>query len=204
MIMMNSVNIREHVLMLYLIIFLSTYYILHGFTKLFVLLVPIFITIVLFFSRDCSSIRCIKVLPISFNICGFLIPLLASLINMSEMCIDLLGFGILLLLSIAIASFHTFISTRYVLVNIVRYCLTYTIISYAIFWRCEWFPYVLPFSNIIGIVLGSDIIPFIFLSTRRKNEHHMVIDIGGAKEADAIVISSLISYLSILIYRFLI
>ncbi len=110
----------------------------------------------------------------------------------------------MLLLSIVIASIHTFISTRYILVNVARYCLTHTIISYAIFWRCKWLPYVLPLSSIIGIVLGSDLIPFIFLSISKKNYYRIAIEIGGARETDAIVISSLVSYLSILIYRLLI
>ncbi len=189
--------------MIYSITFLGSYYILHGFDEVFVLLIPIFIIIVLFPSRSCSSIRCIKVLPTSFNICGFLIPLLTSLINMTRIHIDLPGFIVLILLSISIASLHTFISTKYVLVNIIRYSLTYTIISYAIFWRCAWFPYVFPFSNIIGVVLGSDIIPFVFLSIIKRDKPHITIDVGGAREVDAIVISSLVSYLSIVIYSFL-
>jgi len=200
---MNKIIMRRYILTIYLISFLSTYIILHGFDKLFIILILMSIILIIFFSRSCSSIKCTKSFPISFNICGFLVPLFTSLVNISGTYVDLLGFSVLLLLSIAIASFHTFISTKYILVNVVRYCLTHIIISYTIFWSCEWLPYVLPFSSIIGIALGSDIIPFIFLSISKKNRHRIAIEIGGAKETDAIVISSLVSYLSILIYRFL-
>jgi len=201
---MNKINIRRYILTIYLISFLSTYIILHGFNKLSIILILMSIIFIIFFSRSCNSIKCTKIFPISFNICGFLVPLFTSLINIFGTYVDLLGFSVLLLLSVVIASFHTFISTKYILVNVVRYCLTHIIISYTIFWSCEWFPYVLPFSSIIGIVLGSDIIPFIFLSISKKNSLRIAIEIGGGRETDAIVISSLVSYLSILLYRFLI
>ncbi len=151
--------------------------------------------------KVCRSIRLPLINGIAINCCGFLLPLYSTLVLMICKTVEIQHLILLLSLAIAIAVVHTYATEKMILVNVVRYTLSFVLLSIAITYSEDIY-YILPFSTIMGIVLGSDILPSIFMYRSLESESKVLV-IGGYMALDSIPISLIISLSILSIFRIL-
>ncbi|MEM4441953.1 MAG: hypothetical protein QXN02_03455 [Ignisphaera sp.] len=149
--------------------------------------------------KVCRSIRLPLINGIAINYCGFLLPLYSTLILMICRAIQIQYLILLLSLAIAIAVVHTYTTEKMILVNVIRYSLSFVFLSMVIT-HSEDIYYILPFSTIMGIALGSDILPAIFMYRSLESEGKVLV-IGGYMALDSIPISLIISLSILLVFR---
>ncbi|MCS7111935.1 MAG: DUF1614 domain-containing protein [Ignisphaera sp.] len=136
---------------------------------------------------------------IAIDLCGCLLPLAVSLFIALNSRIDLGLLAILLTLSITIASINTVLSSRSIVVNVLRHSISLFLLSLTLFRSYGCYFYILPLVSAIGIILGSDILPYVFMRPMLRNLKKILI-IGGAKTLDAINISTILIMIMALTY----
>lgn len=149
----------------------------------------------------CRSISIPLLNGLFINYCGFLLPFKAALLILININLDVMYIILILSMSIALASLHTFISNRAIMVNIARYCILLIAISFAVIYENILF-YILPFASIIGIVIGSDIMSYIVINFIYKDKKKYMI-IGGFMALDSIVLSFILILLMLILLRFI-
>lgn len=155
--------------------------------------------------KICRSIRLPFVNNILFNYCGFLLPLFSSLVLIFSYNVYVKHLVLLSSLAVVIAVMHTYVANKMILINVVRYSVLLTFLSILILSMrsaIEDVYYLLPFSSVVGIALGCDIIPYIFMYRRLKNEHKVLI-VGGYVVLDSINISLILVLIILFIFKLL-
>lgn len=138
------------------------------------------------------NIRIPYIRSVLFNYCGFILPLVVSVVPLFYRTPDPIYVLVLISLSISLASLHTYITKRTVLINVVRYCLTFITMSIALLYDKN-ILYSLPLASVLGVAIGSDIIPYIITKTRNRKAADICIIIGGYANLDSIVIAFILS-----------
>ncbi|MCX8168090.1 MAG: DUF1614 domain-containing protein [Ignisphaera sp.] len=179
--------------------FLAYSIVLIGF-NLAVFTIVILLTCVLVnHERVCRIIYLRYLDTIAIDLCGCLLPLAVSLFIALNSRIDLGLLAILLTLSITIASINTVLSSRSIVVNVLRHSISLFLLSLTLFRSYGCYFYILPLVSAIGIILGSDILPYVFMRPMLRNLKKILI-IGGAKTLDAINISTILIMIMALTY----
>jgi len=152
----------------------------------------------------CKAISLPYVKRILFNYCGSVVPFFVALTILLSGNTPWHHTLVMSVTSIAIISLHTYITSKTVLVNVIRYFITFTSLAMA-FLNINEVLYVLPFAAVIGIILGSDIIPFTISLANGKIASHKRIIVGGLMALDSIslVLMLSITILSIVYYTLL-
>ncbi len=126
---------------------------------------------------------------LAIDLCGALVPILLALT--SALSVPHILAAILIPLSISIAMITSLSTMSKVLLNVVRFILILTCLSIPVIPQqvaLAW----LPLATVMGIALGSDLLPYILI-LRGQHHKHSVFVIGGAGLCDAIAISYVMS-----------
>lgn len=134
------------------------------------------------------------------NYCGFVLPFIASVIIMIYSNINLKHLILLTSMSTAFASLHTYVTKRMILVNILRYCLSFVSLSIAILSNVH---HILPFASVMGIFIGSDLIPFLILNKLNRNNTKAMI-VGGFMALDSIALSFVLVTSILMVFHLLV
>jgi uncharacterized membrane protein len=137
-------------------------------------------------------------MKIGLDVKGALIPLASSILifipALLRQCFEF--FALLASLAIALSSLNTIMMERLFAVNVMSYTILYYIASYILCDNNTLYLYTLPLAIQIGIVIGSDMLHYIYIKRYSTNT---VLVIGGAEECDAIYLSTiLVQWLEIL------
>uniref|UniRef100_A0A7J2U3E8 DUF1614 domain-containing protein n=1 Tax=Ignisphaera aggregans TaxID=334771 RepID=A0A7J2U3E8_9CREN len=137
-------------------------------------------------------------MKIGLDVKGALIPLASSILifipALLRQCFEF--FALLASLAIALSSLNTIMMERLFAVNVMSYTILYYIASYILCGNNTLYLYTLPLAIQIGIVIGSDMLHYIYIKRYSTNT---VLVIGGAEECDAIYLSTiLVQWLEIL------
>ncbi len=150
--------------------------------------------------RFICRIICLKHLnSIAIDVCGCLLPLIASIFTALNGKINFDIFLVFLSLSITTASVNTILSSKSIIVNVIRYSISLFLISLSIFQSYECYFYILPLVTAMGIIIGSDILPYLFMYYKLKYLKKTLV-IGGAKALDAISISTSLTMFMAILY----
>ncbi len=184
---------------IFILTFLLYGILLIGFNLIVMMMAIIFSCILINHKNVCRVVYFRHLDTIAIDLCGCLLPLIASLIIALSSRIDAILFVIFLSLSVMIASINTVLSSKSIIVNVFRYSISLFLLSLTLFRSYDCYFYVLPLVSAIGIILGSDILPYIFMRPILKDSKKILV-IGGAKSLDAINISTILTMIMIAIY----
>lgn len=141
--------------------------------------------------RVCRILHLQYLNTIAIDSCGCILPLATSLFIAFNSRIDIALLTILLSLSTAIASINTVLSSRSIIVNVIRYTISLFLLSLTLFQSHNCYFYILPLASATGVIVGSDILPYMFIRPMLKSSGKMLV-VGGAGMLDAINISTAI------------
>lgn len=179
------------VYLIFISVFLIYTMLLIGFNLIILVVAITFVYVSVNHRAVCRVVYLQNVNTIAIDFCGCLLPFIASLIIALSSSIDIKLFTILLSLSTMIASINTVLSSRSIIVNIFRYSISLFLISVVLFQSNNYYFYALPLITIMGIIIGSDILPYIFIHPGLRKLRKTLV-IGGAKALDAINISTIL------------
>ncbi|MEM1526254.1 MAG: hypothetical protein QW775_00430 [Ignisphaera sp.] len=143
----------------------------------------------------CRSVSFTKY--IFFNYCGALLPLLSSTLVLTYRGIAYPEIMLLVSLSITISSLHTYVTSKLVLVNVARYFATLTSLSLAIFDIN--IIYLLPFTAVVGLIVGADLLPYFVNTFINKNRKAVII--GGFMALDSITLALIFTLTTLILLR---
>lgn len=180
----------QRILMLCLSVLFATYCILLG-IPCHIIALFLLLTIPCVFSprKVCYSIPVPLLNGLRVNYCGFLLPLKAAIVILAYGSVNALNVLLLTSISILFASIHTHIAKEMVLVNVARYLISFTAMSFAILHLSELL-YALPFAVVIGLATGSDLMSYILINAKDKRFKGSMV-VGGFMALDAIALSFL-------------
>ncbi len=104
---------------------------------------------------------------------------------------------LLVSLSITISSLHTYVTSKLVLVNVARYFATLTSLSLAIFDIN--IIYLLPFTAVVGLIVGADLLPYFVNTFINKNRKAVII--GGFMALDSITLALIFTLTTLILLR---
>lgn len=149
--------------------------------------------------RVCKSVPVLFSHRVLLNYCGSILPLCAAILILVHGDISWYYVVALTSISIALTSLHTYVMDKLILVNVARYFTSFVTLSFAIL-GMDKLLHVMPFAITIGVIAGSDLIPYIVTSLVNKNRK--TINIGGFMALDTISVSLMlaIAILAILVH----
>jgi hypothetical protein len=146
----------------------------------------------------CRAIPITKYIYI--NYCGALLPLLIATVILLQNLAHWLYIFLALLFSITLSALHTYVTNKFVLVNVPRYFIAVTSTALALFESSIVYS-LLPFTIVAGLIVGADLVSYITTSLWNKDRKKIVI--GGFMALDSINLSLVFSLIILIIVKFL-
>lgn len=144
----------------------------------------------------CRSVPVFFTNRVLFNYCGALLPLCSAVLILIYGNASWYHVVVLTSISIALTSLHTYVMDRLILVNVARYFVSFTTLSLAIL-DINKLLHVMPFAITVGVIAGSDLIPYIITSFIYKDRK--IINIGGFMALDTISLSLVLALTTLVV-----
>lgn len=127
---------------------------------------------------------------VALDIRGAVTPLTTSALMAlwSFQNIDYPSLLFLISLAIALSSLNTIVTSKFFAINILGYVMPYFILATILYGDTEFYPYILPLSVQLGVIIGSDVLHGIYFTNEMRSK---MLIIGGAGEHDAIYVSTI-------------
>lgn len=137
---------------------------------------------------------------IYFNYCGAFLPLLVAIVILVQNIVPWHCILLMTSLSIVLSTLHTYLSSKYILVNVPRYLITITSIALVLL-DLDTIYSLLPFTIVVGLLVGADIFSYLAISIMSKNKKRVIL--GGFMALDSIPLTLTFSLIILIIVRIL-
>lgn len=149
---------------------------------------------------SCRSIPVLFLTRVSFNYCGAVLPLCAAVLILVHSNTPWYYVLVLTSISTALTSLHTYVTDKLILVNVARYFASFITLSLSVL-DMDRLIHVMPFAITVGLIAGSDLIPYIVTSLVNKDRKS--ISIGGFMALDAISVSLVLALTTLAVLMYL-